>query len=441
MFARGTWAILGLVKESLEGFQLSLDNQARMAASSQLAASALARLYGADALGVNPFSAPRLDEEQQLTEDQKADLARLAIAEQESGSPPQLDDAILNGPGYAYSQDSFRIHPTLPWYGLWAVSNEWKKASDLASIKEHRSYVLLERPYRFLQSTDKKTVDEETTNATAIVRGQVPVLIDFNQGRVYVESANKKLIQAVIVRLSQLGAEIVPVAWSYPVPNWTEAIPNRLYQNTLYGDEFIKRAEEAKRFKDSEIEKLEDRELEAIVSKFFSMTELAGGVWVGLSGAARIRLEPSSPHISVRPPTTATTLLNMTSDAALATAALTFQECSTVTTKDGAERRIRRDLARLDVNDRINLTDVGAAMLRGFDLSSHRKDVQREIRLTKQVPPLPQFWGAWLHQLSNAVRTIEAAFREVLDVDGDQPAGIVPMQISEQSAGASPNES
>jgi hypothetical protein len=50
----------------------------------------------------------------------------------------------------------------MSWYGLWAVSNEWKDVSDVASIKEQRSYALLERPYRFLQAIDKKKVDQET---------------------------------------------------------------------------------------------------------------------------------------------------------------------------------------------------------------------------------------------------------------------------------------
>ena len=82
------------------------------------------------------------------------------------------------------------------------------------------------------------------------------------------------------------------------------------------------------------------------------------------------------------------------------------------------------------MNDQINLTDVGAAMLRGFDVPAFRKDIQREIRQTKQVPSIEQFWGNWLHELSNAVRTIEAAFREVLDIDGNQEAGILPMKVS-----------
>jgi hypothetical protein len=75
-------------------------------------------------------------------------------------------------------------------------------------------------------------------------------------------------------------------------------------------------------------------------------------------------------------------------------------------------------------------TEVGAAMLRGFDLPTLRKDIQREIRKTREVPSIREFWGNWLHELSNAVRTMEGVFREILDVDGSQAAGIVAMQGS-----------
>ena len=430
MFGRGNWAIVGLVKESLEAFQLNLADPLRMAVASQLAAGAVARLYGSDATGINPYSAPRLDEDQELTLDQQTELARHAIADQEEGTDTPLPAEILEGPGYGRGAEAFQIHGELPWFGLWAVPNEWKNASDLPSIKEGRSYVMLERPYKFLQPTDKRTVDDKTQDATAVSRTQVPVLLDFNLGRVYIESTNQKQIHAIIVALSRLGAEIVPVAWNYPVNNWTEVILNQLYENTQFRDEFAKRAEEAKRFKESEIEKLEDREMEMIVSKFFSMTELRIGIWVGISGPTRIRLHEATPPVAVRNPAMATTLLDLTSNAGIVTGSLTLQESITVTTKSGGERNIRRDMARFDLNERINLTEIGAAMLRGFDMPSHKKDVFREIRETRQVPAIPQFWGGWLQQLSNAVRTIEEAFREVLELAGDQPGGIVPMQIS-----------
>ena len=61
-------------------------------------------------------------------------------------------------------------------------------------------------------------------------------------------------------------------------------------------------------------------------------------------------------------------------------------------------------------------------------MPAFRKDIQREIRQTDQAPSIQQFWRSWLHELSNAVRTIEAAFREVLDIEGNQEAGILPMR-------------
>lgn len=443
MFGRGNWAIVGLAKESLEAFSIHLADPVRMAAASQLAAAAVARIYGSDAMGINPYDAPRLDEEQELNLDQQSELARHAALEAVDGASVDgadtLPPAILEGPGYGRTVEAFQIHDELPWFALWAVSNSRKNASDLPSIKEQRSYVMLERPYKFLQPTDKRTVDEESS-ATAVSRTQVPVLLDFNQGRIYIESTSKKQIQAVLASLSRLGAEIIPVAWSYPVPSWTEAILNRLYAGTQFGDEFNKRAEEAKRFVEKEIEKLEDREMEAIVSKFFSMTELSSGLWAGISGPARVRLHESAPPVGVRNAAMATTLLHLNDGTSIVTGAITLQESVTVETKSGAERTVRRDLARFDLNDRINLTDVGAALLRGFDMAGHKKEVLREIRETRQVPPIPQFWGAWLHQLSNAVKTIEESFREVLELDGAEAAGIVPMSLSgekEKAAAAS----
>ncbi|MBS1859392.1 MAG: hypothetical protein JST11_28720 [Acidobacteria bacterium] len=430
MFGRGTWAIVGLAKESLETFRTNLEDRGVMAGSSQMAASAVTRQFSSDALGINPFRAPRLDEEHPIGSEHQEALAQYAITERQADSDLTLPAEVLECGGYGFGAAQFRLHDSMPWYGMWAVSNEWKDVSDLASIKEQRAYSLLERPYRFLQAIDKKTVDQETLGVTAAVRKQVPVLLDFNEGRVYIESGNKKLIYAVVVRLQQLGAAIVPVAWTYRHPRWTVEVLNRLYEGTQYQDEFVKRAEEATRFQAKEIEKLEDRELEAIVANYFSMTQLGSDVWVGISGPAQVRLHDTSPPIGAKAPTTATTLLRMTDDAKLLTGGLTFQERVAFTGKDGGERTFRKDLFRVDVNDKINLTEAGAAMLRGFDLPSVRKDIQREIRRTHQVPSIEQFWGVWLHELSNAVRTIEAVFREVLDLDGDQEAGILPVRVA-----------
>jgi hypothetical protein len=50
MFGRGTWAIVGLEKESLEAFKTSLEDRPLMVAVSQMAASAITRHFNSDAL-------------------------------------------------------------------------------------------------------------------------------------------------------------------------------------------------------------------------------------------------------------------------------------------------------------------------------------------------------------------------------------------------------
>jgi hypothetical protein len=434
MFGRGTWAIFGLGKESLETFRTILEDRASMVAASQMAASAITRYSSADTIGINPFNGPRLDEEHPVGAEQEPELAAYAMSDVEERSNLSLPAEILECQGYGATEAQFQLHPTMGWYGLWAVSNEWKDVSDVASIKEQRSYRLLDRPYKFLQASDRKTVDQDTLGITAAVRKQIPVLLDFNDGRVYIENTNKKLIYMITVRLRQLGVETIPVAWTYPRPNWHTEILNRLYENTQYQSDFQKRAEEATRFKASEIEKLEDRELESIVANYFSMTQLPSDLWIGISGSAQIRLHDASPPIGVKAPTTATTLLGMTNDAKVISGALTFQEVVSTTSKKGEEYTFRKNLLSIDLNDRINLTDIGAAMMRGFDIPAFRKDILREIRQTKEVPSIAQFWSSWLHEMSNAVRTIEATFRELLDIDGNQEAGILKMQVSASEA-------
>ncbi|HEY1948396.1 MAG TPA: hypothetical protein VGG97_15410 [Bryobacteraceae bacterium] len=429
MFGRGNWAIVGVAKDSLEAFKTNLEDRKLMIAVSQLAASAVTRHIKVDALGINPFSVPRLDEQHDISLEHQQELARYAGSSQEARANDSLPEEILNSESYGFGEQNFELHSSLPWYGLWAVSNQWKDVSDLPSVKEQHSYSVLERPYKFLQATDKNTVDQEIHGITAATRKQLPVLLDFNEGRAYIENSSKKAIQAVTELLKQMGVETIAVGWTYSHPNWPAEILNKLHEGTQYQSDFAKRADEATRFRPKEIEKLEDKEVESIVANYFSMTQLPSELWAGIATPAQIRLHAAaSQPIVVKAPTSATTLLGMTNDAHILSGSLTFQERVTYMNKKGEERTFRKDTLSIDVNDQINLTDVGAAMLRGFNIPAFKKEIQREIRQTKQVPSIDQFWSTWLHQMSNAVRTIEASFREILDIDGEEKAGILPMQ-------------
>src|SRR5947208_11806220 len=111
-----------------------------MIAVSQLAASALTRHSKVDAVGINPFSAPRLDEQHPIGLDREQELARYAGLDSEARSSSNVSSDVLECEGYGLNPSAFEIHSSLPWYGMWAVANQWKDVSDLASIKEQHSY-------------------------------------------------------------------------------------------------------------------------------------------------------------------------------------------------------------------------------------------------------------------------------------------------------------
>jgi hypothetical protein len=428
LFGRGNWAVIGLAKESHEAFKATLDERLPMIAASQLAASAITRHLNIDTVGLNPFSAPRLDENAPISAEHEKQLMEYSALEPESRRNFDLPVDILDSESYASGPHRFQIHDSLPWYGLWAVFNHWKDVSDLLSIKEQHSYEALERPYKFLQATDKKSVDKDTRGTAAAVRKQFAILLDFHEGKVWIENSNKKVIYAIIVVLRQLGVETFSVAWTYSRSNWPAEILNRLQEKSQYQADFQKRADETTRFRPKEIEKLDDKEVESIVSNYFSMTQLDTDVWVGISTPAQIQLHTTSQPIAVKAVTSATTLLGVTNDSKVFAGAITFQDRITAVSKKNGEFTFRKDLIRIDINDQINLTDVGAAMLRGFDTPSFRKDLQREIKKTRQVPSIEQFWSSWLQELNNAVRVMESSFREILDLDGNEAAGILPMK-------------
>ena len=99
MFGRGTWAILGLAKESLETFRTNLEDRNVMAACSQLAAVAVTRQFSADAHGINPFRSPRLDEDHPIGLEHQEALALYATTEHEAGSDDTLPAEVVQRDG------------------------------------------------------------------------------------------------------------------------------------------------------------------------------------------------------------------------------------------------------------------------------------------------------------------------------------------------------
>lgn len=429
MFGRGNWAIYGIDKTQSTDFAAALSDEKIMLSVSQLAASAITRINKRDAVGINPFRRPRLDEGVELDYTSMERLQSFACLDEENkklASVPNVRSQIDGSEGFAVGEEEFRLTPSVPLYGFWYVINEWKDVSDLASLKEQMSYLNFERPYKFLTTDDKKTLDAAATAQTAMKRKQFPVLIDLQNGRVYIENANKNTLMGVTAVLDELGIKTVPVAWKFG-ENWLKELFAKLYAESRYKDEFQRAAQDAARFAEEEREEIEDAEKRQIINNFFSMTELESGLWAGLTTPAGVKLHKTLAPITSDTAVTATTLLNVTPDAFVSSAIVTIQERNTaISKKTGEERIYRKDLVTFELSDQINQIESGAALLRAFDLPSFKKGIMREIRKTKQVPPLETFWVNWLQSMDEAVRTIETSLREALEIK-DFPTGILPL--------------
>jgi hypothetical protein len=427
MFASGNWAVFGLDAAQENEFVNRLNDERTMISVSQLTASATTRVNKRDAVGINPVIRPRLDESFELDFADAEKLAQFADLpaeqRQQSPRPMVINQLETDAVGYYYGDDAFRVGAKV--YAFWFVTNEWKDVSHLNSIKEQLSYLNYERPYKFLSPNDKKTLDEVATAGTATQRKQFPVLLDFQNGRVYVENTNKNVLVTVLNLLDTLGVQATAVAWQFG-ENWLKPLLSKLYAESQFKDDFKRAADDAGRFFEDEREEIEDKEKAGIVSNFFSMTELENGLWAGLSTPSGINLHKAMSPVITQDVNTATALLYLTDDAAVNSASVTLQERTTSTNKKtGEERSFRRSLVTFELSDQINQVESGAALLRGFDIPYFKKDILREIKRSKQTPSIDSFWRRWVGAMDEAVRTIESSLREALEIK-DRPTGILP---------------
>lgn len=179
------------------------------------------------------------------------------------------------------------------------------------------------------------------------------------------------------------------------------------------------RAEELRRVRKEEIEKLDDKMMENIVSGYFALSELETGQWVGLSTPAKVRLFSASEPSSEASVSTAFTLLNLVDGAEVVNASMVFQQLDSKFDKKGQEKQYRTDLFTLDLNDKINISDAGCASLRGFDLPQFKKDMKHHGK-DKNTLEIKDYWFEWLVGMKNAVNFFIDNITETLNLDKKQ---------------------
>jgi hypothetical protein len=439
MFASGNWVILGIDAETVPVFEANLSHTPLMLKRSQVVNRVITKHRQFDTYGINPYRSPRLDEK--LNAEAFGQSTALKIEEgllSASAIDGLTADHLSQIEGlvgetfrllYASDADAFRVTSTL--YAFWFVLNRWKDIDHVNSRKEQVAYDRVQRPYKFLDKDMKKDVDALVELSASIERKQFPVMIDTQTGRIYAETTTKGDVESLISLLEGLGLRVTGLAWQFgQKPSWPSDFLQQVWVDTKYKEAFAKRVEDIKTFDGGEREKLEDAELEKIVSNFFACTELESGAWASLKAAAAIKLYPNTSAITVQTPTNATILLSSTEQSYVEAATVLFQERITYERK-GVEVVARKDLYSLDVSDQMNFTDVGAAYLKGFDVPSFTKRVIKDMKKTKQAYELPEYWRMWRDEMNTAILDFIGNVIDVLGLTRDDKAGLVPYVFSE----------
>jgi len=424
LFGRGQWAVFGVEAKTLENFQKALIDPLTIFEVSQLAASITTKFQTTAQTGINPFGNPRLDEK--LTDaDTISDLSDLLQQMDEDGYLPSSEDLSLINDNLKYVGAEADLSLGNSKYGFWVVNNEYEDPTDPNSKKEQISYEELERPFKFLVKEEKKGVEDKVTATAILERSQFAVLVDFQHERVYVASSNADEVNAVRDLLEKLGAKPYSLTWDFGKSSWPSDFLNKVVSTTHFTTEFKERADQLSRFTPEEVEKLDDKQMEKIVSNFFALSPLETELWAGLTTPARIRIYKPVDPVGVPNPSVAFSLLSMTKDAEVAAASVVFQELKSKFSKAGEEKVYRNDLFTLDINDNMILGDAGAALLRGFDLPQFKREVKTTIKAKGRVG-IKDFWYMWLDGIHTAILELEENITGVLEIDRTGHGLVVP---------------
>jgi hypothetical protein len=378
MFGRGNWAVFGIRQFTEQAVIDGLDNSHDF---NQEVAVAKAKADKIPTFGINPFANPRADENSKLDDPSSADF--------------KLSDHAI---------------------GFWLCTNDQKDVTHAASKKEQIAYDDMGKPFKFLNKDEKKAVETTVTSTAVVERKQFPVLVNFTTERVYIGATAEEDVEAVQSILQELGGETFAIAWQFGGFDWATKFLNIVNDSTKFVNEMAERAEELQRFRKDEIEKMDDKMLESIVSNFYALSELDTGQWCGLTTPARIRLYHPADPIGTAGASLTFSLLRLSDDSEVASSSVVIQSLDSKLTKNG-EKQVRKDLLTLDLTDNINLLDVGAALLKGFDLPGFRKVIKTAAKAQTGPLDIAYYWSQWLMEMEAGVYTFVDNVTETLGLD------------------------
>lgn len=214
LFSKGSWTRLAVSPEDLTAWTAFTDSPKRLFISSSLVARSLILAQNLEtSIGINPPKWPCGDSPLPTAQrdlDKKLHPAILnALNESDNEEPWDLSEDVLDSvelfdlvsERYFGSTDrDFRLLDTdTPVYGFWLVLMKRTGLDDLKALREHAAATSIGKPFGLLSQGQKKEINESLVSdglIDYIERSQVPVIMDFRTGDVWVGSTSKKHLEA-----------------------------------------------------------------------------------------------------------------------------------------------------------------------------------------------------------------------------------------------------
>ena len=242
LFGKGNWTRFAINPEDWTLWVEFFKNQ-RLAFSGSAFAARTALLSNSEldtTCGINPPCWPCGDApfpHEQMNLDRKVHpwIAR-NLADDTNLEPWELPEAVSEETGVCLTGDRYwgdtaarfnLLDDSESVIGFWLVLHKREILDDMNALREHSAATMNHKPFKMLPSNQKTEITKSLESdglVDYISRTQCPVILDFNQGSVWIGTGTKKLIEAFKFWVNHyLKVQITPLELSLGGnPKWPQ---------------------------------------------------------------------------------------------------------------------------------------------------------------------------------------------------------------------------
>ena len=427
MFGKGTWTVFKIKEEAgekpIDVFQREFSdlNEAFI----PVLAISRAIADKTTTVGLAPFSHPRLGDEEDISIGNSVEDLESALINQNihEWTYDATDGVLTSATGTLSTKlvPEFWVPDAADWeissgvYGAWMMVFEYTDNQDSNSKKERMAYDY-GAPFKLQSGEIKKQITEAVADVNALTRKHFQLVLDFNQGLVWLNSAGKPVIEEVMRVFDRLGLVLeTPDELVEDLDADTiSEILNTLYGKSEISDECLTRLAAMKLHGAEGVEPHENATMEKILKAFYAFSE-SDGYHIGLSTPAAILLNPNLPSpTGARSVFEATELLQTSDEAAITETGLMFTEYEDRTSKSGDVKRVLSKKFSIQATPNLFHKELPGLIIKGVNVENFKFLVKQHAKATDAAPTIKEYWAMYYDAMKTSVYTYFSTLKSMV---------------------------